>query len=186
MPMTRLAVGEMWPWPLAGEGLQALMTPGEAALGITLVAGISRPTREEVRALRKGKIRVALLPAPPLVWIVLSGQGLSLDAPYAVGLHAADQARAIRTSAAAVETWPATGRAPATIAVVDASDRIVKALRTVSLTRPWMAALSAALASCPDGLSVAARDAAIRRDMVRWPTTDAMIASAVAVERAGL
>ncbi len=71
-----------------------------------LVAAIERPSAAELAAMRRRPLRLALLPSPPLVWFVLATEGLSLDAPYGVGLHTDAHRAALITSARQVQSWP--------------------------------------------------------------------------------
>lgn len=184
MSLVGLEVGKPWPYPIPGEGLQALLEPGEDGPQMMLLAAVSRPTPKEVSALRKQPLRLAVLPSPPIVWIALDAGAISLDAPYAIGLGGSERAAALKSSAGMAEAWPENSRGLVTVALVDTDTALIRVLRVVSLSRSWWLALTRGLSACPDDTRPAERDAAVIRDMTRWTTAD-MIASATAVETAG-
>ena len=86
--MQAIAVGQRIEMP-PFEGMRADIRP--SANGdpvITLWAGMPDPQRSEVRAMRKGKLRLSILAVPPLVWILAdAGDGLEFDCPWAPGLE---------------------------------------------------------------------------------------------------
>lgn len=183
--LARYAVGEPWPHPIAGEGMTLWLEVGADALDAMLVITIASPTNKEVRLLRAEPLRISIVPAAPLVWIVLQTQGgtPSVDAPYAVGVN--PKAEALRSCAALARTRPETQRGTLTVATVDAATGITQVLRLVSLTRTWWIALADALDACPAPISQAEHAAAMHRDMVRWPRTETMLRHAAVSERAG-
>ena len=85
MAFEAIQVGKPWPYPLAGEGLEALMEPGEEGVQVTLVAALAKPTVAEVQALTNEPVRLGLLASPPLVWLVLAGRDVSLVPPMRSG-----------------------------------------------------------------------------------------------------
>ncbi|MEN2980846.1 hypothetical protein P7L78_21885 [Tistrella bauzanensis] len=182
--LTRYAVGAPWPHQLAGEGLQMLVTPDADWLSVTLVATARGLTRPEVRALTKGRIRVGIVPSPPLVHILLMADGIDLDAPYCIGLHQPASIDTIRRGAGHARSWAPTRRGALLLAVVDTHDRATRGLRMVSLSRDWWVALADGLDACGP-VTPAGRDAAMGAAYCRWPDVTAMTAAATVVEVAG-
>lgn len=182
--MQRYAVGSLWPHRLAGEGMTCLLDPGEDGVSMMLVMAMPRPSRAERRAVKSGVLKLALLPSPPLVWIVAAMPGLSLDAPYAVGVHTPERIAALTSSARRAHAWPDDMRGLITIALVDTADGVVRALRAVSLSRAWWAALADGLEASAAPIDAAEHQAAMAHDSARW-TTAAMLAAAPVVEAVG-
>jgi hypothetical protein len=176
-------VGKPWPHPLTA-GMTAIIDPGDEAPQLMLVCAIPSPTPQEVAAMKTGRLRVAIVPSPPLIWIVLDGGEVSFDAPYALGVETAERRAAIVQSVARAVDWPNTMRNIATIVLVDADTGLIRVLRAVSLTRSWWLALAAGLSAAP--IEAATRDVAISRDLRRWPQTADMLRDAAIVEVAGI
>lgn len=185
MTVTGFVVGEPWPYPLRGEGMQALLHPGPEAIELMLVVSIRRPSDDEVTALRERPLRLALLPSPPLVWLLLSAEGLTRDAPYAIGLNAETDRVALLAAARKAHLWAQGTRGLVSITVVDYSGRKIRVLRIVSCTSLWFQTLADALVSADRPLSQSDYDAAIDRDLRRWPATADMLAAATVVEIGG-
>lgn len=185
--MTRIQsyeVGRPWPHPIQPAGLQMLAEPIEDGVGVMLVAAVPHISGQEITALTESPIRLGILPSPPIVYVLLSADGLSLDAPYAVGLHDAALAGALRAGVGLARSWPDDRRGTLTIAVVDGADRILRGLRMVSLSRTWWVKLAAALDRCGP-VTPAALDAEMARAYRRYPDVAAMMHDATIVETAG-
>jgi hypothetical protein len=185
MVLQAYRVGDRWPHPLAGEGLQAVMNAGEQGLQLMLVAGVARPTDRERRALAQGSIRIGILPADPLVWFVLSGEGVSLDAPYGLGLTGPARAGQLLVAADCARFWSDRIRGLVTVALVDTASHLTSELRVVSLSKAWWIALADALAAMPKTLSQGAYDRAMVRDYARWTSPEAVLAASSIVEVGG-
>jgi hypothetical protein len=185
MTLHRFSVGERWPLPLRGDGMLASIEPGEEGPSLMLVCAMPQPTSAEVTAMRKRPLRIALLPSPPLLWFALATERLSLDAPYAVGLHRPHEVAAILESARRVAGWPEATRSLVTVPLVDtAAGNTIRALRVVSLSRAWWLVLADAL---PATATITREEhaRAIDRDLARWPRTDDMLAAAAISEIGG-
>lgn len=101
--------------------------------------------------MRKGKLQLSFLPAPPLVWIFLdAGGGLTFDTPYAPGLKLDPKSAAVWAA-----EWTDKQRAHVHIPFVISTNEKVISLRAVTLSREWVRPFCQAA------------DAAIRRDMKR-------------------
>jgi len=74
MTLVALEVGKPWPYPLAGDGLQAAIDPAEQGLSLTLVAAVGRPTPSEIAA--HGARRGAALQADHGAGGVVPGSGV--------------------------------------------------------------------------------------------------------------
>ena len=185
MTLARLAVGELWPYPLAGDGLQILLDPGDEGLQITLVAGIDKPTPKELAAMRGGPIKLGILPHSPLVWVVLSAERLGLDAPYAIGVHDAARVAALRESARQAAQWPPGHRGLVTVATVDAATTKTRVLRAVTLSQAWHLALSKALEAVPSQITGAQHQRAIDAAYAQYRRPEDMLLACSIVEQAG-
>lgn len=177
-------VGAPWPQPIASEGMTAVVAPGEEAPSLTLVCALGSPTPAEIAALTKGRLRLAIVPSPPLTWIVLDAGKISFDAPYALGVEAAERRAEIADSLARASRWSAETRNLVTIATVDSDTGLTRGLRAATLSRAWWLALAAGISAA--AIEPAARDAAIARDLRRWPQTADMLRAATALEVVGL
>ena len=185
MNLVRLAVGELWPYPLAGQGLQLLLEPGEEGLQIMIVAGIEKPTPTETAAMRGGVIRLGILPLSPLVWVVLATERLGLDAPYAIGVHDAARVAALRASARQAAQWAPGHRGLVTVATVDTGTTKTRVLRTVTLSQAWHVALSDALEAMPSQITGAQHQRAIDGAYAQYRQPEDMLLACSIVEQAG-
>ena len=176
--MMKIEVGQRWPYAMGGEGLQAVIEPTPEGLSVMLVASMAGPTHQEVRAMKKSPVRLGIVPAAPLVWIVLDGGGVSMDAPYAPALAGIDHYAALQ-----IAPRPAV-RSLVTIPLVDHATCLVRAIRVVSVSAPWMNALADGIAAA-GAVDTAGRDRAMRAGYARWKTTRDMLSDAVAVETGG-
>jgi hypothetical protein len=177
-------VGAPFPLPIASEGMTAVIAPGDEAPSITLVCALGAPTPAEIAALTKGRLRLAIVPSPPLTWIVLDAGSISFDAPYALGVEAAERRAAIAESLARASRWSAETRNLVTVATVDIDTGMTRGLRAATLSRAWWLALASGMSAA--AIDPASRDAAIDRDLRRWRQTADMLRAASALEVVGL
>lgn len=185
--MHKYEIGKPWPHPYpVSRGMQALAEPGEEGLALMLLVGIPSPTAPEVRAVKSGRIRIGVLPAPPLAWLVLSVHPLGLDAPYALGLHEAPRRTSLLASARLADAWAEAQRGLITVALADTDTRIIRGLRVISLTRAWWQTFGAAIAACEAPLRRPEHESAIARDYAKWRNPAEMLAACAAVEVGGL
>lgn len=139
-------------------------------------------TPSVVRAVAKGPIHFGLLVRPPVVWLLYRIDGACdwSDAPYSIHLEGPD-------APAPPDPELGADRALLTVILVDADTGLVRALRGVSSSPPFTAALHAAIrAQAAAPFDRAAYDAAVRRDYAHFPQTAAMVREAVVLERGGL
>lgn len=178
-------VARPWPHPMPAEGLQMLADPGDEGLSVTLVAAVPSPTRGEVRALTKGRMRLGILPRPPVAYVVLLADGIALDAPYCLGIHNAQDIAQRRASAGLARSWTERQKGLLTVATVDSTTRITRGLRAVTLSRSWWIALADALDQCgpTDG---SARDRSMRETYARYPMVADMARDCAIIEVAGI
>lgn len=182
--MTIYEVGAPWPHPLR-PGMQATIDPGDESPSMMLICALPEPTLAEIAALTKGRVRLAVIPAAPLVWIVLDAGAVSFDAPYALGLHSAERRAEIVVSAGRAADWSEEMHNLVTIATVDSASGVTRGLRAVGLSRAWWMALADGLARSAEPLDAGTHQAAIARDLARWPQTVDMLRDATAVETIG-
>jgi hypothetical protein len=121
-------LGAAWPHPI-GEGMRAVIEPHDEGPALTLVCGLPRPTSAEIKALRKGRVRLAITSSSSLAWIILSAANLSFDAPYALGVESDDRRAAIAAALARISAWPEHLRGLVTIITVDSEARVIRGLR---------------------------------------------------------
>lgn len=179
------AVGERSPLPPVAEGMTALIEATPEIAALQLICAMDEPKLSEIRAMTNKPLRLGILPAPPLVWIVLSGDRISFDAPYAIGLHGAEGAAERVAAAAKSMEWNAQQRGVVAITLINTRGNVVAGLRNLSLSRAWHQTLAQALAASPATLSPAERDAAVARDYRRYAQTSDMLAACRIVERGG-
>ena len=179
--MMKLTVGQPWIEGAGPDGMRAIIEPNDGGLALTLALTINKLTAGELKALREGRIRMAVLSSPPLAWIILDAGKVSFDAPYAAGIttHPGD----IALGCAAIAKWTAETRGLANIIVIDRGK--IAALRMFSLSRDWWSALAQAILAAPPVLDIAAYHRAIERDAARM-TTPQMLAKAAVVEVGGV
>ncbi|MFE1598154.1 hypothetical protein [Methylobacterium sp. ID0610] len=182
MSLIRYRVGDPYPGPLAGEGLQMTIEPAERSLNAMLVAGLARPSVNEVEALTRAPIRLGLLVRSPIIYVVMAGAGIDLDAAVA---HAGDATRGPLVAAArAVYAWDEEHRGLLTVTTVDTASGMVRGLRAVSLSRQWWATLATGLEACPVA-TTAERERVNAETYRRYPTPAAMLADCSIIEMGG-
>ncbi len=180
-----LSVGTPWPHSLPGEGMQAELRPAAGGLAVWLVVVIDQPSSDEVHAMRKRPLRLGLLPSDPIIWFLLSTEGLSRDAPYAIGLYDERRRSALIAAARQAQMWSEGTRGSVTVPLVDFSDNKIQVLRVISYSAAWFQTLADALVASDRPLSRSDYDAAIDRDQRRWPSTADMLAAATITEIGG-
>lgn len=183
--LVRYVVGEPWPFPLQGEGLQVMDQVTPAGLDLLLVAAFSAPTAEEVRSLLKDPLKVGILSAGSrVVMIVAATSAVQLDAPYASGLNGRERLRAIDDAAGRAHDWPAGMKRLLTLAIVDLDSTITLGIRTVGLSKDWWTSLASLVGSARI-CTPAERDREAERVWVRYPTVNDMLPDCAIVEQAG-
>jgi len=180
-----LSVGAPWPYPMHHEGLGIVASIAADGLDLLLSVTIGNPTRQEIDALRSGPLRVGLMPSPPLVWLVLYGDGISFDTPFAPGLAGSAMSPEHHAAAAKAAEWAPKTRRLLTLGVADTSTGQTVALRAISLTRKWWQEWADCCAQASAPITQAQWQAAQQRDYQRWPSTDALLKSCRMVEKAG-
>ena len=181
-----LKVGAPSPLGPAVEGMRIILEPGDEAPRLTLVLGIQSPTNREIRFLSNEPIRLGLLRHGNLMWAVLSsGDKLSFDAPYALGVETIKVAEEVRRSVALANAWPDTFRCLVTIVVVDSATGIVAALRVATLSKTWWTVAANILAEVSTSLTSAAYAAEIQKTYQVYATTPAMVSKATIMETIG-
>ncbi|XXX79215.1 hypothetical protein WMF30_10615 [Sorangium sp. So ce134] len=133
----------------------------------------------DIAAVRRGPCEFALLVQQPVIWLLYRFDGACdwSDAPFSV--HLVPEAE--RGPAMAVDTLGATTRALLHVVLVDAGSGVVRALRQVSLSPEFTAALHAGInEQLAAPWDERAYDAALQRGYEAWPTAEAMLAAALA------
>ena len=179
--MISYTVGEAWPHGAAADGMKAMIAPAEDGLSVMLAVHLAQPSPAEVKALKTGALRVGVFASAPLAWFVVDAGVVSMDAPYSAGITSQDHRTAILKAAQAMQAMKEDERLLISLALIDRG--VVRALRAVSVSPAWTAALAAAVLLAPATLAMPAYEAAIARDSQL--TTREMMARAQAVEAAG-
>jgi len=181
MTLTPLAVGQRHPLVPPGipDGVRFLA----GAAGLDLLATLDPLSDKDVRAWRRGRLRVGLVPAGRHTLFALyevEGFGGWSDAPFSLG--------AVPPAERALpERQPHQGRL-LNVTVVEARSAIVRGLRAVSLSPAFAASLDQLLDRQREALAgwtPAAHQAEIADAYRRWPRTADMVAAAVITEIAG-
>lgn len=147
--------------------------------GHELLLCLACPTGTEVEAVRRGEAEFALYAHEDLIVLLYrfgaAGRGIPWsDAPYSWHLVPAGE-RALPPDVAGNE------RALLTVVLVDAATGIIRALRVVSWSPAFTAAVHAAIrAQAARPWSEAVYDAALDLLYARYPTTGALLERAVA------
>ncbi len=159
------------------------ITFSAGASGLDLLAIVDSPSKSEIKAWQKGRLRLALLEANENTLFVLyelHGFCSWSDAPFSLYLHPPER-RTLETRA------PHQGRF-LNICLVEHRTNVVRALRLVSVSPTWCAQLEAMLQNQADALdrcSPAILDAGIQSAYSRWPEVSDMVRSATIIETAG-
>jgi hypothetical protein len=166
-----------------GEGMIVSIIPAEQAPDVMLIVKLSNPTAAEIQAMTNAPLRIAITPSPPIIWFTLIADKLDLDAPYGVAIER--RAEEIRASFERLQTVGSEKRLGVTIILLDASSNIIRGLRWVTLSAGSYQALAAAIVQCPAQMTPEVYSAAVQADLGRFPSTDALVKAAAAVEVAG-
>lgn len=155
------------------------------ASGPSVLLALARPTPREIRGVRSGRIRFGLLPFGKHTLFVLMQQSEGLkswsDMPFALGLNP-PEGRELPERAEAQGYG-------VHLTLVDARSGMVHALRWISVTPAFAAALDGAVGQQRahfGEFSAAAHKAEIAEAYRRFPTADHMASKALAIELGGL
>ena len=182
--LVEIAIGKRYPVPLE-ENLVLNMHDDGGRLAVCLQLAISDPSVREHIALFAGPLTLGVLASPPLAWVVLTGHGLSFDAPYDLALESTRDGQTVLEHLRAFTGPGHPNRHLVYLDCVEARTGLVIALRHFTVSGEWMAALAGSvLASVGPGPRLTF-DAAVERDHRRWPNVKAMIRDASAVEVCG-
>ncbi len=180
----QLAVGEPWPYPMHHQGLGINASIAPDGMDLLLMVTIDRPTRKEIDALRSGPLRIGLMPSPPLVWLVLSGNGISFDTAFAPGLAGSTMTPEHYAAAAKAHEWRKELRRLLMLGVADTSSATPRCC-AVYPSGTWWRKWADYCAEAHQPVNHAQWQAAQQRDYRRWPTTNALLKSCPIVEKAG-
>jgi hypothetical protein len=140
------------------------------------------PTLSEVEAVRKGQAEFGLYVEPPVILVCYRFGAGKAGVPWSDATYDWHKLHASRPDEATVPPDPAAAspelRAILSVVLVDANDGNVNALRQVSVSPEFTAALHRAIRAQADAPAAAGRFEAVHQDIYRrHPTAEALAAA---------
>lgn len=174
------------PYPFApAENMRFELSVMDGELRITVELFIDEPSRRELAELRSGPLRLSVVPAPPVSWLVLTTATLAYDGPYFLSVEERSDAADIADALSRLEAVPLSERRSILFYVVDKRDKSILVATLLSVSAAWIQALGAAVLAGAGEVADMDHGKALERDYERWPQVRLMLPAATASEIAG-